>query len=280
MHSLRARRGRRSAPAHWLYQRRCRPPREHAAYRRGELGFGEPPDAVNSPRIEGIGDNLEPAGDGGSPASAVEPWPVGAPGMRHGALVGLAHLGGVFGEKARFVAGRQRHSQAARRAAISAASRRRSMHRPAASMRTMSPSRASAEVPTVNVSATALRFFFKVTLKRHDLAEEFVSTREPRRLPVVLSPEEVGRLLASAINIKHRRCSAWLMPPACEPRRSYPSSSPISIVTGWSSGSNRARAKRIGMSFSHPSFSRFARMVARCAKKGWDVSQSRIRSPP
>ena len=59
-------------------------------------------------------------------------------------------------------------------------------------------------VPTVNVSATALRFFFKVTLKRHDLAEELVSTREPRRLPVVLSPEEVGRLLASAINIKHK----------------------------------------------------------------------------
>ena len=46
--------------------------------------------------------------------------------------------------------------------------------------------------PTVNVSATALRFFFKVTLKRPDLAEELVSTREPRRLPVVLSPEEVG----------------------------------------------------------------------------------------
>jgi len=59
-------------------------------------------------------------------------------------------------------------------------------------------------VPTVNVSATALRFFFKVTLRRHDLAEEVVSTREPRRLPVVLSSEEVGRLLASATNIKHK----------------------------------------------------------------------------
>ena len=46
-------------------------------------------------------------------------------------------------------------------------------------------------VGTANVSATALRFFFKVTLKRHDLAEELISTREPRRLPVVLSPEEV-----------------------------------------------------------------------------------------
>jgi integrase len=59
-------------------------------------------------------------------------------------------------------------------------------------------------VPTVNVSATALRFFFKITLKRRDLAEEVVFTREPRRLPVVLSPEEVGRLLASARNIKHK----------------------------------------------------------------------------
>jgi site-specific recombinase XerD len=59
-------------------------------------------------------------------------------------------------------------------------------------------------VPTVNVSATALRFFFRVTLRRSDLAEEVVSVREPRRLPVVLSPEEVSRLLASAINIKHK----------------------------------------------------------------------------
>ena len=59
-------------------------------------------------------------------------------------------------------------------------------------------------VPTVNISATALRFFFKVTLKRTDLAAEVVSAREPRRLPVVLSPEEVGRLLASSANIKHK----------------------------------------------------------------------------
>jgi hypothetical protein len=40
--------------------------------------------------------------------SALEPRPVGGPGVRHGALVGLAHLGGVFGKKARLVAGRQR----------------------------------------------------------------------------------------------------------------------------------------------------------------------------
>ena len=31
--------------------------------------------------------------------------------------------------------------------------------------------------PTANVSATALRLFFRVTLKRHDLAEELLCSR-------------------------------------------------------------------------------------------------------
>src|SRR6516225_3419896 len=43
-------------------------------------------------------------------------------------------------------------------------------------------------VGTANVSATALRFFFNITLKRHDLAEEVVSTLEPRRLPRCSEP--------------------------------------------------------------------------------------------
>src|SRR5262249_44362231 len=47
------------------------------------------------------------------------------------------------------------------------------------------------------------------------------------------------------------------MPPACEPRRSSRSSSPISIVTGCSSGSSRARARRIDTSFSRPSCLRY-----------------------
>jgi len=59
-------------------------------------------------------------------------------------------------------------------------------------------------VPTLNAGASALRFFFRVTLKRRDLADAVVSVREPRRLPVVLSPEEVGRLLASTTNLKHK----------------------------------------------------------------------------
>ena len=61
-----------------------------------------------------------------------------------------------------------------------------------------------ATVSTLNAAASALRFFLKVTLKRSDLADEVVSVREPRRLPVVLSPEEVGRLLGSTTNIKQK----------------------------------------------------------------------------
>ena len=109
-------------------------------------------------------------------------------------------------------------------------------------------------VPTVNVSATALRFFFKITLKRRDLAEEVVSTREPRRLPVVLSPEEVGRLLASARNIKHKALLSLAYATGLR------ASEVVSLkLTDIDSDRmvirvDRARARRIGMSFSRPTF--------------------------
>ena len=59
-------------------------------------------------------------------------------------------------------------------------------------------------VPSVNAAMTALRFFFKVTLRRGDVTEDIVFAREPRRLPVVLSPEEVARLLAAAPGVKYQ----------------------------------------------------------------------------
>jgi integrase/recombinase XerD len=59
-------------------------------------------------------------------------------------------------------------------------------------------------VPSVNAAMTALRFFFKVTLRRGDVMEDIAFTREPRRLPVVLSPEEVTRLLAAASGVKYK----------------------------------------------------------------------------
>src|SRR5437867_3441740 len=59
-------------------------------------------------------------------------------------------------------------------------------------------------VPTLNQTISTLRFFFRVTLKRHDIVEHTHFIHEPRKLPVVLSPEEVGRLLAAAPGLKYK----------------------------------------------------------------------------
>ncbi len=59
-------------------------------------------------------------------------------------------------------------------------------------------------VPTVNQTVSTLRFFFKVTLGRPDLVERTAFVREPRKLPVVLSPEEVARLLDAAPGLKYK----------------------------------------------------------------------------
>jgi integrase/recombinase XerD len=59
-------------------------------------------------------------------------------------------------------------------------------------------------VPTVNQTVSTLRFLFKVTLGRPDLVERTAFVHEPRKLPVVLSPEEVARLLDAAAGLKYK----------------------------------------------------------------------------
>jgi site-specific recombinase XerD len=59
-------------------------------------------------------------------------------------------------------------------------------------------------VPTVNQTVSTLRFFFKVTLGRPDLVGRTAFVHEPRKLPVVLSPEEVARLLKAAPALKYK----------------------------------------------------------------------------
>jgi site-specific recombinase XerD len=57
---------------------------------------------------------------------------------------------------------------------------------------------------TVSQYVSALRFFFVKTLRRHFLTEHIPFPKSPRRLPVVLDPEEVTRLINSARNLFHR----------------------------------------------------------------------------
>src|SRR6266481_4368334 len=52
-----------------------------------------------------------------------------------------------------------------------------------------------AHVPILNHAVAALRFFFRVTLRRSDIIEHTTFIHEPGKLPVVLSLEEVARLL-------------------------------------------------------------------------------------
>src|ERR1700754_173876 len=59
-------------------------------------------------------------------------------------------------------------------------------------------------VPTINQTVSTLRFFFRVTLKRHEIVEHTTFLHEPRKLPVVLSPEEVARLLDAAPGLKYK----------------------------------------------------------------------------
>ena len=59
-------------------------------------------------------------------------------------------------------------------------------------------------VPTINQTVSTLRFFFKVTLRRHEIVEHTHFIHQPRKLPVVLSVEEVARLLDAAPGLKYK----------------------------------------------------------------------------
>ncbi len=61
-----------------------------------------------------------------------------------------------------------------------------------------------ASATSMNATVSALRFFFGVTLGRDDARTGMTTVREPHKLPVVLSPEEVARLLDAAPGPKYK----------------------------------------------------------------------------
>src|SRR5260370_25085246 len=58
--------------------------------------------------------------------------------------------------------------------------------------------------PAMNSHVAALRFFFTTTIDRPDLSRELIRVSYPRKLPTVLSPDEVARLLGATTCTKHR----------------------------------------------------------------------------
>jgi integrase/recombinase XerD len=63
---------------------------------------------------------------------------------------------------------------------------------------------AGVSICTRNRIMTGLRFLFRVTLRRLDLAEEVYHIREPQKLPLVMSVDEIKRLLAVTSSLKTR----------------------------------------------------------------------------
>ena len=60
------------------------------------------------------------------------------------------------------------------------------------------------EIAYRNRIVTGVKFLFRVTLRRHDLAAEMYHLTEPKKIPVVMSPAEVKDLLAAAKTLKLR----------------------------------------------------------------------------
>ena len=61
-----------------------------------------------------------------------------------------------------------------------------------------------ASTMTLNATVTGLRFFFEVTLSKPELLKKITHVNQPRKLPVILSRDEVTQLLQAAGNIKHK----------------------------------------------------------------------------
>jgi len=57
---------------------------------------------------------------------------------------------------------------------------------------------------TINATITGLRFLFDITLNNHAALQKMSAVHEPRKLPVVLSPEEVTRLLNATSSLKYK----------------------------------------------------------------------------
>ena len=57
---------------------------------------------------------------------------------------------------------------------------------------------------TRNQTMTGLRFLFRVTLRRHDLAFEIYHLKEPQKVPLILNQDETKRLLAMTDTLRNR----------------------------------------------------------------------------
>src|SRR5712691_2743065 len=111
-------------------------------------------------------------------------------------------------------------------------------------------------VGTVVGLVAALRFFFNKTLKRHLPPTDIPYPKHPRRLPAVLTVEEVARLIDSARNLLDRTLLMVLYSTGmrnCELRHPADAGSRTSIASPCSSTFSAVRVGATAMSLSVPS---------------------------
>ena len=85
--------------------------------------------------------------------------------------------------------------------------------------------------PTLNSIVSAFRLFFTQTIDRPDLTRKPSRVADPRDLRMVLSRDEVARLLNATTCLKHQAPSRSPMALACEWPRSRRARSPISTAS-------------------------------------------------
>lgn len=94
-------------------------------------------------------------------------------------------------------------------------------------------------------AVSALRFLYKVTMGKDWNIEKIPYPKQPKRLPVVLSREEVATFLGSIRNLKHRAILTTVYAAGCAPRRCSSCGCRTSTASGWRFESIRARGGRI-----------------------------------
>src|SRR5215467_5837994 len=104
---------------------------------------------------------------------------------------------------------------------------------------------------TVEMRMSALRFFFKKMLKRRDMHfDDLPFPKTPRKLPTVLSPEEVGRMIDGTRNLMHRTLLMVLYGTGVRRKELSLLRSPTSTANACSSIFDRAKAHETGIFLS------------------------------
>ena len=91
---------------------------------------------------------------------------------------------------------------------------------------------AGVPTPTMNMIVSALRFLFTQTLDRPDLARKLVRTRHERKIPAVLSMEEVKRLLSATTCLKHQAARSVIREPKLHSQEQTVCSTSPELLTG------------------------------------------------